>query len=208
MLRAARAAPTLASALVCALGLAACAQPPLGPRADRVVLLPGSSGNPGAVIVRKGDHEARLDQGYAAAQAAADGTLQIMQADPEQVRAQFAGALAAMPPAPLAFTVYFVFGQDELTDESRAGLDPVLREIARRAAPEITVIGHADQAGPERINDTLAARRAERVKDLLVQRGVSADRIVTAGRGSREPAVRASDGTAEPRNRRVEISVR
>jgi OOP family OmpA-OmpF porin len=113
-----------------------------------------------------------------------------------------------MPPAPLSFIVYFVFGQDELTDESRKELAPVLQDITRRVAPEVTVIGHADQAGPERVNDTLATRRAERVKELLVQRGVRAERIVAVGRGSREPAVRAAEGVAEARNRRVEISVR
>jgi outer membrane protein OmpA-like peptidoglycan-associated protein len=46
------------------------------------------------------------------------------------------------------------------------------------------------------------------VKELLVQRGVRAERIVAVGRGSREPAVRAAEGVAEARNRRVEISVR
>jgi OmpA-OmpF porin, OOP family len=78
----------------------------------------------------------------------------------------------------------------------------VLHDITRRATPEVTVIGHADQAGPERVNDSLAMRRAERMKELLVQR------IVAVGRGSREPAVRAAEGVAEARNRRVEISVR
>jgi outer membrane protein OmpA-like peptidoglycan-associated protein len=43
---------------------------------------------------------------------------------------------------------------------------------------------------------------------MLVQRGVRPDRIIAVGRGSREPAVRAPEGIAEARNRRVEISVR
>jgi OOP family OmpA-OmpF porin len=64
------------------------------------------------------------------------------------------------------------------------------------------------QAGSERVNATLAMRRAERVKELLVQRGVRAERIVAVGRGSREPAVRAAEGVAEARNRRLGISVR
>jgi OOP family OmpA-OmpF porin len=192
-----------------ALVLGACAQPPAGPVShDRVVLLPGSDGTTGAVIVRQGGSQARIDQAYASARAAPDGALEVTQADPAQVRAEFSGALSAMPPAPLSFIVYFVFGQDELTDESRKELAPVLQDITRRVAPEVTVIGHADQAGPERVNDTLATRRAERVKELLVQRGVRAERIVAVGRGSREPAVRAAEGVAEARNRRVEISVR
>jgi OOP family OmpA-OmpF porin len=192
-----------------ALALAACAQQPLGSGAgDRVVLLPGSDGTTGALVVQRGGREARLDKPYAAAGASADGTLQVGAADAAQVRAAFGDVLKALPPAPLSFTVYFVFGQDELTEESRKALAPILRDIARRTAPEITIVGHADQTGPERLNDTLALRRAERVKALLVQRGVGTDRIVALGRGSREPAVRAAEGIAEVRNRRVEIAVR
>lgn len=137
-----------------------------------------------------------------------NGALEVRQVDPGAVRAEFGAVLDALPPAPLSFIVYFVFGQDELTEESRKELAPILREVQRRPAPEVTVIGHADQAGPERVNDTLALRRAERVRELLVQRGVRAERITVVGRGSREPAVRAPEGVAEARNRRVEVSVR
>jgi OOP family OmpA-OmpF porin len=190
------------------LALTACAQQPTAPSPDQVILLPGSDGTVGAVIVQQGGQSATLDREYAAARASAAGTLEVSQADPAAIRAQFADALGALPPVPVSFIVYFVFGQDELTEESRKELGPVLQDMARRQAPEITVIGHADQAGPERINDTLATRRAERVKEMLVQRGVRADRINAVGRGSREPAVRAAEGVPEARNRRVEISVR
>ena len=197
--------------LAVALALAACAQPPSAPVApppDRVILLPGSDGNAGAVIVQQGGRTMTLDKEYASAGASAAGTLEVSQADPATVRAEFADVLNALPPAPVSFIVYFVFGQDELTEESRKEFGPVLQDMARRQAPEITVIGHADQAGPERINDTLSIRRAERVKEMLVQRGVRADRVSAVGRGSREPAVRAPEGVAEARNRRVEISIR
>jgi outer membrane protein OmpA-like peptidoglycan-associated protein len=54
----------------------------------------------------------------------------------------------------------------------------------------------------------LSLQRAERVKQMLVERGVSAERIDVAGRGWREPLVAAERGVDEPRNRRVEVSVR
>jgi outer membrane protein OmpA-like peptidoglycan-associated protein len=191
------------------LALAACAQQPPGAgSADRVVLLPGGDGKTGALLVRQGGSEARLDTPYAATSRSADGTLNVAHVDRAQVEAEFGDALSALPPAPLSYTVYFVLGQDELTEESKKELAPVLDDIARRPAPEVAAIGHADQTGPERVNETLALHRAERVRDLLVQRGVSADRIAVVGRGSREPAVAAAQGVAEARNRRVEISVR
>lgn len=202
---------TYRAAFACLLLLAAgCAseprQPPV-PR-DRAVLLPGSDGTTGALTVRQGGREVVLDSPYAAAAAGSDGTLQAGQADAAATRAEFASALQALPPAAASFVAYFVFGQDELTEESRKAIVPLLEEVARRPAPEITVTGHTDQVGAEHVNEALSLRRAERVKEMLVQRGVSAGRIVAAGRGSREPLVRTAEGVSEARNRRVEISVR
>jgi outer membrane protein OmpA-like peptidoglycan-associated protein len=200
-----------AAALLLAGTLAACAaapEPAALPARDRVILLPGSDGTVGAVTVRQGANQAVLDAPYTSASAAADGTLQVEEADAAATRNAFAAALSALPPAPASFVVYFVFGQDELTDESRKAIAPLLDAMARRPAPEITVIGHADRVGAEQVNAALSAKRAERVKEMLVQRGIPAARIVAAGRGSREPLIQGADGVAEPRNRRVEITVR
>ena len=70
------------------------------------------------------------------------------------------------------------------------------------------MIGHTDLVGDNEGNDELSVKRAERVKAVLVDLGIPADRILVAGRGKREPAVRTSQGVDEPRNRRVEIDVR
>ena len=198
------------AALLVAVLLGACAapQPPAQVSRDRVILLPSASGAQGAVIVKRGVHEAILETPYTGAAGGAGGALHVGPVDEQAVREAFAGALEALPPPPASYTVYFVFGQDELTEESRKAIEPVLDEVARRPAPEITVVGHADQTGAEHVNDALSLSRAERVMRLLVQRGVPAERIVAAGRGSREPLVRAPEGVAEPRNRRAEITVR
>ena len=192
--------------------LAACVSPPEEPPArittDRVVLLPRSDGTAGDVVVRRGEQEAILDKPYATARPAAGGKLEVGQADAEATRKEFAAVLQAMPAAPVSFTVYFVLGQDELTEESRKAFEPVLQNFARRPAAEITVIGHTDQTGTDKVNDPLSMKRAERVRDMLVQRGIPTERIGTAGRGSREPLVRAAEGVAEARNRRVDISIR
>lgn len=190
--------------------LCACVSPPDSAPVsrDRVVLLPSPEGQAGALVVKQGGYEVLLDAPYESAAAGADGALAVEPADPAAVREQFAAALDALPPAALSYTVFFVFGQDELTEESRKAIVPLLDDIAARPAPEITVIGHADQVGAEHVNDALSRERAERVRQMLVQRGVPASSIVAVGRGSREPLVRAPVGVAEPRNRRAEISIR
>jgi outer membrane protein OmpA-like peptidoglycan-associated protein len=46
------------------------------------------------------------------------------------------------------------------------------------------------------------------VRDRLVTAGADAGRVASAGRGEREPLVPTDDGVAEPRNHRVEITLR
>jgi outer membrane protein OmpA-like peptidoglycan-associated protein len=120
----------------------------------------------------------------------------------------FAEALAAQPPRPMSFVIYFVEGRDELTPESGQVLQQVLVEIGRRPDLEIAVIGHTDRVGSVPFNDVLSLRRAERVRAELARLGVAPGRIEVAGRGEREPLIPTEDEVAEPRNRRVEIIVR
>jgi outer membrane protein OmpA-like peptidoglycan-associated protein len=80
--------------------------------------------------------------------------------------------------------------------------------LGRRPAPEIAVIGHTDRVGSVQSNDALSLRRAQRIRDDMGKLGVPVDQIQVAGRGEREPLVATEDEVAEPRNRRVEISVR
>ncbi|HXZ54254.1 MAG TPA: OmpA family protein [Burkholderiales bacterium] len=174
---------------------------------DLVVLLPDKDGKVGKVFVHNSKGEAVLDTAYAAARTSSGGVTRET-ASQSEVKDVFGGALTAMPPRPISFTLYFESGTDEFTDQSKQEIKRVIAEMARRQAPEITVIGHTDQVGPDPTNDALSLQRAERVKSILVGMGIPPGRILTAGRGRREPLVRAADGASEPRNRRVEISVR
>ena len=174
---------------------------------DLVILLPDKDGKVGKVLVNNPKGETVLDTAYAAARTSGGG-LQRNTASPREVKDVFGSALTAMPPRPISYTLYFESGSDEFTDQSKQEVKRVIAEMARRQAPEITVIGHTDQVGPDQTNDALSLQRAERVKSILVDMGISPDRILTAGRGRREPLVRTADGVSEPRNRRVEINVR
>jgi len=84
----------------------------------------------------------------------------------------------------------------------------VLAALKDRPLPDVLVIGHTDTVGDAAVNDRLSAQRAETVKGFLVDIGIPAARITTAGRGERELLVRTADEVDEPRNRRVEINVR
>jgi OOP family OmpA-OmpF porin len=191
-------------AVAAAVFLGGCATP----NQDLVVLLPDKQGKVGTVIVEGKKGTTVLNTAYASARTLPDGSVVGSTLSPNEVKDVFAGALAAQPPRPMSFTLYFESGSDEFTEKSKLEVKQLLSEMARRKAPDITVIGHTDLVGPATSNDALSLRRAERVKSILVGMGISAERILTAGRGKREPLVPTADGVADPRNRRVEISVR
>ena len=195
-------AHALAALLLAAL-LAGCASKPQG----LVVLLPDAQGKDTAVLVRQDGAELLLDKPYAAAMLSDKGPLKSS-ATEQQVRSQFGAALDARPLPPQQFTLYFVEGKDEFTDESKRAFDSVFTEIARRPVPDVLVIGHTDRVGSDAFNDELSRQRAEVVRRALAARGVAAQNIVVVGRGEREPIVPTADGVAEARNRRVEILVR
>lgn len=178
-------------------------------RSDLVILLPKPNGQIGGVVVRSdGADPVLLDKPYAAARIEGEGRLQAMNYDPEQTRQEFGAVIGALPSRPAMFTLYFLEGKDELTPESESEVVRIFDELKSRPDPEIWVIGHTDAVGTMQYNDQLSLQRASRVRDELVGRGIPAASIGVSGRGKREPLVPTSEGVSEPKNRRVEISVR
>lgn len=193
-----------AAILAFAVATAGCA--PIHPATFAV--LPAPDGHIGKIVVYDGRERHLVETAYGAQQLDADGRIHATSLTPAQVKERFGAALAALPPAPATFTLYFLEGRDELTVDSRSELDKVIGEIKRRPLPDILVIGHTDTVGSPDFNDRLSYTRAERARDMLVARGLPAERISVAGRGKRELLVNTEDGISEERNRRVEINVR
>jgi outer membrane protein OmpA-like peptidoglycan-associated protein len=126
----------------------------------------------------------------------------------DNVNRIFGTALSALPPPLRHFTLYFRFDSNELTDESRALLRDVMAAVSGRAAPDVAIVGHTDTAGTPTANFQLGLKRATTVRNLLVTAGIDPSVIDVTSHGEADPLVRTPDETAEPRNRRVEISVR
>ncbi len=188
-----------AAALVLFLG--ACAH------RETVVLLPEKDGRTTSVTVKRDDSQVVLDQPYAAVRKTPFGERTYV-ATPAEVETRFGAALGAQPARPASFTLYFVEGKDEFTDDSKRVVDGLFAEIAKRPVPDVLVVGHTDALGSDQVNDALSRQRAETVRAELIRRGIAPENIQAIGRGKRDPAVVTPDGVAEPRNRRVEIVVR
>jgi outer membrane protein OmpA-like peptidoglycan-associated protein len=70
------------------------------------------------------------------------------------------------------------------------------------------VIGHTDTVGDSRDNEQLSLARAKSIASLLKEAKLDADKIVVESHGEKNLLVPTPDNTDEPRNRRVEITVR
>ena len=179
------------------------------PRPALFAVIPDQSdGHIGTIVVEAGGEKRVIHAAYAAQRVRADGSVVAEQLDSRRVREEFGPALAALPIPPATFTLYFLHDSDELTTESESQVARIMAEVKRRAAPEIVVIGHTDTMGTRSHNDELSKARADRMRELLVEHGIPANRIQTRGRGKRELLVPTDDYVDEPRNRRVEINVR
>ncbi len=176
-------------------------------RQSLFVVLPNPDGGSGAVTIEDGQKSVVLDQPYAAGEVRG-GVAAPVKIDQAQVQQIFGNALAAQPILPSHFVLYFDRDSDTLTPESQRQYQGVFEDIKRRNVYEVEVIGHTDTMGTQAHNQRLSMSRAEMIRDRLVHDGISPKSISVAGRGSLDLAVRTADQVAEPRNRRVEITVR
>lgn len=172
------------------------------------VVLPEDNGQIGQATVLRDGKQLELRGAYSAAEITALDGEELRTVDAALVQANFAEALAAQPAKPVSYMLYFKDGSDSFTRESEKEVDMVLREISERPAPDVSVIGHTDTVDSQKSNDILSLKRAEKVRSALIERGIPSDHISASGRGERELLVPTADNTSEPRNRRVEISVR
>jgi outer membrane protein OmpA-like peptidoglycan-associated protein len=177
-------------------------------RSETIILLPEKDGRDTAVTVQRENKEpVVLDEPYAAVKQSGFGQ-ETYTSNADEVAKKFGATLDAQPARAASFTLYFIEGKDEFTDESKRIVDGLFAEIARRPVPDVIVIGHTDTVGSDQSNDALALKRAEIVRSELIRRGIAAENIQAIGRGKRELAVPTPDNVAEPRNRRVVILVR
>ena len=82
--------------------------------------------------------------------------------------------------------VFFTIGKNVINAEGFKKLDEVAAYMKECPEATVTVTGYADRGtGSAKINDRIAARRADIVETELVKRGVARDRIIKSSKGSR-----------------------
>lgn len=103
--------------------------------------------------------------------------------------------------------VNFEIASAVMTSDARIALDEVARTLKNQPSMSVEISGHTDDAGNDNFNLALSQQRAESVRQYLIGKGVSADRLIALGMGESVPV--ADNTTEEGRlaNRRVEFKV-
>lgn len=105
--------------------------------------------------------------------------------------------------------VSFENNSDQLREESVGALDEAVESLkGKYSDAHVEVAGHSDSLGDDAYNLDLSRRRAQSVRQYLIQGGVDGKRLSAEGYGETQPV--ADNGTREGRskNRRVELRVR
>jgi outer membrane protein OmpA-like peptidoglycan-associated protein len=122
-----------------------------------------------------------------------------------------------MPPPPPPVTmsssdqlrnVYFLFNSSWIMPAHQDKVDNTVAYLKANPGAKLLLVGHSDLVGAERYNTGLSQRRAAKVKEAIVAKGIAASRIQTKGEGSKYPLA-SNDDEKEGRelNRRVEFKV-
>jgi OmpA-OmpF porin, OOP family len=101
----------------------------------------------------------------------------------------------------------FVTGSTQLTPESTTTVNDLAIILKAYPNAQIQLAGHTDNTGSPQANQSLSSDRANAVKGLLVNQGVNADRITTAGYGQDRPVASNDSEEGRARNRRLELTV-
>lgn len=124
------------------------------------------------------------------------------------------GIEAFMDPAndprlsPIFQNVLFEYNSNLVKGERNLG---IIHNVAdyMRSHPNVYVFveGHCDERGPEAYNLALGARRANTIRNMLVDSGVNPDNVFTISYGKERPLVGGTDESTWSLNRRGQFKV-
>ena len=103
--------------------------------------------------------------------------------------------------------ILFAFNSTEVSGGARSDLFTLANSLQRYPNTTVNVIGHTDNVGGAAFNLDLSQRRAQAVSSILINAGVSPNRIRSLGRGEDQPVATNLSPEGRQANRRVEIII-
>jgi NitT/TauT family transport system substrate-binding protein len=107
-----------------------------------------------------------------------------------------------------SLTIYFTPGSDQIMAGSNFVLDSLGDTMTAFGNTFLRIEGNTDNTGSRAQNRTLSQRRADSVKDYLIQNfKIEEKRFQTVGHGSENPVAANSNEAGRQQNRRTDIKV-
>lgn len=103
--------------------------------------------------------------------------------------------------------IYFASGKTYLLKQSFPGLNALAKVLKSDPSLRLIVEGHSDNIGTDERNAMFSGGRANAVKDYLVKKGISPDRIDAIGMGATHPIADNNTFDGRCKNRRVEMRI-
>lgn len=106
-----------------------------------------------------------------------------------------------------SYIVFFNHNKFDLSVEAKGVLSNLFNDVKKAKRAVFDLVGHADRSGNDDYNMNLSQKRADSVKNYLINLGVKSGNVKSTWEGESKPLVQTEDGIKEPQNRRAEIKV-
>lgn len=103
--------------------------------------------------------------------------------------------------------IFFEYAKATLQETSFSELNRVVQLLNRNSSMKIEISGHTDNVGLDENNMKLSQERAESVKNYLLSKGISANRLTAKGYGETKPISTNETEEGKQQNRRVEFVI-
>jgi peptidoglycan-associated lipoprotein len=104
--------------------------------------------------------------------------------------------------------IYFDYDESVIRQDQVARLQGNVRYLQQNANIQFTIGGHADERGTQEYNIGLGDRRANTVRQFMIDNGIAAGRINVISYGEERPTCTASNEACWGQNRRAEFAMR
>lgn len=96
---------------------------------------------------------------------------------------------------------------NNLTDDLQLYLDGLANYLEENPGSRISIVGHSDNRGSQQQNFDRSLKRANKVRNYLISKGIDPMRLLATGRGALDPEEPNTTAAGRAANRRVEIEV-
>ena len=103
--------------------------------------------------------------------------------------------------------ILFDFDSSKVKEGVKESLNTLGKALAENKDIKLKIDGHTDYVGTEQYNLNLSLKRANSIKNYLIEKGVSANNISIEGYGKQNPVANNSTKAGRAKNRRVEFII-